>query len=347
VSTPSVARFIGSAADALEGNGDKLRQTLAQLSGMGRIFADGSGNIVDTIKNLQTFVSALRDSNIQIVQFQDRFATLTSVVNESRSDLDAALSNLSVAVGEVQRFIAGTRDKASEQVVRLADVTQNLVDHQMALENILHIAPNGLANWHGMYNPDTGSQDGIFVFSMFGNPVWAICTQMQTLENVTATESGKLCAQHLGPALRLLNFNFMPFPNNFLLSKSGAPENIIYTDPELVPCHRNWDKTCGGGLGGTLARAPETPPAISAYTGLPGDKIPYWGPGAFWQPPPGALDPAPPPSRAVSLPPEPAAFPPSAGLTAAQVPPPAAQAPPPAGHATVPGLLLPTESGLP
>ena len=68
--------------------------------GVGRILADGSGNIVDTITNLQTFVTALRDSNDQIVQFQDRFATLTSVVNDSRSDLDAALKNLSDVVGE-------------------------------------------------------------------------------------------------------------------------------------------------------------------------------------------------------------------------------------------------------
>ena len=71
-------RFIDSAANAMDGNGDKLRQTLAQLSGVGRILADGSGNIVDIIKNLQTFVTALRDSNQQIVQFQDRFATLTA-----------------------------------------------------------------------------------------------------------------------------------------------------------------------------------------------------------------------------------------------------------------------------
>jgi len=61
VSTTSVSRFIDSAADALGGNGDKLRQTLAQLSGVGRILADGSGNLVDIIKNLQTFVTALRE----------------------------------------------------------------------------------------------------------------------------------------------------------------------------------------------------------------------------------------------------------------------------------------------
>ena len=120
MSTGSVGRFIDSAANALDGNGDKLRQTLAQLSGVGRILADGSGNIVDTITNLQTFVTALRDSNDQIVQFQNRFATLTSVVDDSRSDLDAALKNLSDVVGETQRFIAGTRDKTAEQIRLLA-----------------------------------------------------------------------------------------------------------------------------------------------------------------------------------------------------------------------------------
>ena len=75
-----------------------------------RIFAEGSGNIVDIIKNLQIFVTALRDSKEQIVMFQNRLASLTSVVDDSRSDLDAALSDLSVAIGEVQRFVAGSRE---------------------------------------------------------------------------------------------------------------------------------------------------------------------------------------------------------------------------------------------
>ena len=67
----SISRFVDSAANAMDGNGAKLRQTLAQLSGAARIFAEGSGNIVDIIKNLQVFVGALRDSKVQIVQFQN------------------------------------------------------------------------------------------------------------------------------------------------------------------------------------------------------------------------------------------------------------------------------------
>ena len=77
-STTSVGRFIDTAANALDGNGEKLRDAIAQLSGVGRVLADGSGNIVDIIKNLQTFVTALRDSNTQIVQFQDRLASLSA-----------------------------------------------------------------------------------------------------------------------------------------------------------------------------------------------------------------------------------------------------------------------------
>lgn len=307
VSTPSLARFIDSAANALEGNGGKLRQTLAQLSGVGRILANGSSNIVDIIKNLQTFVSALRDSNTQIVQFQDRFATLTSVLNESRSDLDAALTNLSVAVGEVTRFIAETRDKTSEQVQRLADATQNLVDHRTDIENTLHVAPNAFANFYNIYDPDTGMNDGLFVLTQFSNPVDSVCTMIEALENVTARETGKLCAEYLGPGLRLLNFNYLPIPQNPFLTKSADPENVIYTDPALIPCHPHME-ACSGGLNGTTPTPPETPPSISAYTGLPGDDPANAGPAPFGVPPPpgppGAASPvaAPPPPAPSTLP---------------------------------------------
>lgn len=313
VSGTSVGRFIDSAANALEGNGDKLHQTLTQLSGVGRILADGSGNIVDIIKNLQTFVTALRDSNTQIVQFQNRLATLTSVVNDSRSELDAALNNLSSAVGEVQRFIAGTRNQASEQVARLADVTQNLVDHHIALENVLHIAPTAFANFYNAYNPDTRSVIGQFAFNFFANPVSFVCSQLGAIADVTAYETGKLCAQYLGPGLARLNFNDSPIPIYPLtippivwpmLMKSASPSNIVYSEERLAP-----------GGEGPKPGPPEQPPAVSAYTGLPGDPVG----------PPGAVPPARIPGAAMPFPPAP--------TTPVEPPPPP----------SLPSMLLPAE----
>ncbi|MBV9091002.1 MAG: MCE family protein [Mycobacteriaceae bacterium] len=361
VSTPSVARFIDSAADALAGNGDKLRQTLAQLSGVGRILADGSGNIVDIIKGLQTFVTALRDSNTQIEQFQDRFATLTSVLNDSRSDLDAALTNLSVAVGEVQRFIAETRDKASEQVLRLADVTQNLADHRKDLEQLLHIGPTGISNFYNAYNPNTGTVIGSFVLNNLSNPVDAICTMIGGIENTTAPETAKLCAQYLGPALRLLNFNYLPIP--FAPYLMPAQNNLIYSEPRLMP-----------GGAGAKPGPPETPPAVSAYTGLYGDVPPPPGygnaglppmapgiysplpaapspalyPGSTLPRPPG-LGPQPPENLGDMLmggpPPPPATGPPATGPAEAQPAPPSGSGDGSAAPANTQGPPLPAERG--
>jgi len=317
VSTPSVARFIDSAADALGGgNGDKLRQTLAQLSGVARILANGSGNLVDIIKNLQTFVSALRDSNAQIVQFDNRLATLTSVLDDNKSDIDAALTDLSSAVGEVQRFIAGTRDATSEQIARLADLTQILVDNKMSLKNVLHVTPNALANAYNDYDPDVGNVRGGVGLQNLTNPVWALCSQVGALENATANESGKLCGLYLSPALRVFNpllyfnFNYLPIPVNPILAPVFDSKNVVYTEQRLAP----------GGEGPKPA-PPDLPPAVSAYTGLPGDTPP-------------AAPPPPPPGR---IP----------GAAMPEPPPPTTPAEPPPAPANVSDMLLPAEGPQP
>jgi phospholipid/cholesterol/gamma-HCH transport system substrate-binding protein len=267
VSDTSVSRFIDSAATALDGNGDKLRQTLAQLSGAARIFAEGSGNVVDIIKNLQIFVTALRGSSAQIVMFENRLATLTSVVNDSRSDLDAALSDLSVAIVDVQRFVAGSRNQTAEQVRSLASVTQNLVDNHTALENVLHVTPNAIANFENIYYPPSGGVTGAFSLVNFANPVYFVCGLIGGIENTTAPETAKLCNQYLSPVLRLLNFNNLPLPFNAYLRPAASPERIIYTDPKLAP----------GGAGPGDPPEPQVP--VSAYTGLDGDVAPPpgWG----------------------------------------------------------------------
>ena len=305
VSTPSVARFIDSAADALGGgNGEKLRQTLAQLSGVARIFANGSGNLVDIIKNLQNFVGALRDSNVQIVQFDNRLATLTSVLNDNKSDLDAALTDLSSAVGEVQRFIAGSRDATSEQIERLADLTQILVDNKMSLKNVLHVTPNALANAYNDYDPDVGNIRGGVGLQNLTNPVWALCSQIGGLENATGNESGKLCGLYLSPALRVFNpllyfnFNYLPIPVNPILAPVFDSKNVVYTEQRLAP-----------GGEGPKPTPPELPPAVSAYTGLPGDPVGPPGSVPLGRIPGAAMPEPPPPTTPVTPPPAPPAAP--------------------------------------
>lgn len=296
VSTPAIARFIDSTANALDGNGEKLRQTLSELSSMGRVLADGSPDIATTIKNLQNLVSALRDSGPQIVEFQGRFATLTSVLDDNRSDLDAALKNLSSAVDDIRGFLAETRDRTSEQAQRLTEVTSNLVEHRKDLEQLLHVAGNAIANGYADYNPDTGTILGSVSFNNFSNPIQFICGAIGAVKNTTSSETAKLCAQYLGPALGSLDFNNVPFPVNPLLAP--APSNVVYTGQSLAP-------------GGNPAPSPLEPaPAISAFTGANGDVAP---PPGWNQPPgpPGILGPLPAVPSPALYPGAPAPAPPS------------------------------------
>jgi len=317
----SLSRFVDSAAAAMGGNGDKLRQAIGELSGMGRILADGSGDIVKIIQSLQVFVSALRDSNTQIVEFQDHLASLTSVVDGNRSDLDAALTNLSSVVGDVQRFIAGTRDQTAEQLQRLNNVTQNLVDNRLKLENVLHVMPNAIANGYNIYSPDTGTAVGAFALANFADPVAVVCTAIAAVKNATSAETSKLCAQYLGPALSLLNFNYLPIPFNAYLRNAPSPENLVYTDPNLAP----------GGAGGRPQPVTE-PPAVSAYTGA-NDVPPPPGFGAL-PGPPGAYAP-----NGFPATPSPALFP-GAPIPPGVPPPPAASDPSPHSWKD---MLLPAE----
>lgn len=306
-SDTSVSRFIDSTANAMGGNGEKLRQTLAQLSGVGRILSDGSGDVVDIIKNLATFIGTLRDSNTQIVQFQDRLATLTSVLDGSRSDLDAALTNVSEVVDDVQRFVRGSRNQTAEQIQRLSNVTQVLVDRQKDLEQLLHVAPTAIANTLNFVDPRDGAVVGTFAFANFANPMQLICGSIGAVENATATETGKLCNDYLGPALKTLNFNYLPIPINPLLAAAPPPQDLIYTEPGLAP-----------GGSGPSPEAPSTPPAVSAYTGLDNDVPPPAGYIVGAPPPPftptdlpGMMLPPPAaePSAGASAPPLPAEVP--------------------------------------
>ena len=303
LSGSAIGRLIDSAADAMGGNGDKLRDTLAELSRAARIFAEGSGNIVDVITNLDEVVGALRDSNTQIVQFQNRLATLTEVVNGSRSDLDAALRDIAAAVDDVKRFVAGSRNQTSEQIHRLANVTQTLVDHRTDLENLLHGAPTAFANFYNMYNPDSGTVSGAFALHNFANPLQFICSAIGSVENATAPETAKLCAQYLGPALNAIDFNYLPFAVNPFLAPSASPEHIVYSPSQLDPAT------------GESPRVFEAPPAVSAYTGA-GDVPPPPGyvpsPGGEANPGVGdlLLPVTGPPAEETTPPPDPAAQPP-------------------------------------
>ena len=101
---------------------------MTELSEAMSTLDEGGADLFGTIRGLQTFTTALAASDEQIVQFQGRLANVSSVLAESRTQLAPALADLDAAVVDVQRFVEQNRTGLTEQIAKLADVSQVLVD---------------------------------------------------------------------------------------------------------------------------------------------------------------------------------------------------------------------------
>ena len=179
-----------------------------------RILADGSGNIVDIIKNLQIFVTALRDS-----KHPDR------AVPEPAGDADQRARRQQVrsgrgadqSVGRDRRGAAIRRGHA--QPDRRADPAagQRHPDpgrqQDGAGERPAHRAERNRQRLQHLPPDTAASATGAFALPNFSNPIHFVCGAIGAVENTTAPETAKLCAQYLGPALRLLNVNVPPVPD--------------------------------------------------------------------------------------------------------------------------------------
>lgn len=228
-----VGRLIDTAADNLDGNGESLRSTLRELSDTMRVLSDGRTDLFSTVRNLQVFVGALSNSNDQIVQFGGRLASVSEMLAQSSDEFGTAMTDLNVALGEVQRFIADNEAGLVEGVGRLADATQVLTDKRPEIERILHAGPNALANFNNIYQPAQGSLTGAISVNNFGNPINFICGAVAGVGNATSERSADLCKQYLGPVLSSLVFNYPAFLANPTTGAAANPDQIVYTEPGL------------------------------------------------------------------------------------------------------------------
>lgn len=230
----SFGRLVNTAADNLDGNGAKLKSTLRELSQTISILSDGRTDLFSTIRNLQVFVSALANSNEQIVQFGGRLASVSDVLATNSDELGTALNDLDVAVGDLQRFITDNGAALSESVGRLADATQVLADKRPEIEKVLHNAPTALVNFNNIYKPAQGTLTGAVALNNFGNPVNFLCGATEGLETNESQKSADLCVQYLAPVLSTLAMNYPPILTNPATGVGAFPNQITYSPPSLA-----------------------------------------------------------------------------------------------------------------
>lgn len=228
----TLSAFVNQAADTLAGNGDSFRSALRELSRTAGRLGDSRTDLFGTIKNLRVLVDALAASNEQIVQFSHHVASVSSVLADSSTDLDHTLGTLNQALIDVKGFLHENNDVLINQVNKLADFTKILSDQHDDLEQVLHITPNGLANFYNIYNPAQGTASGLLSLPDFGNPVQFICAG--TFDTGTTPDNFKraeICKERMGPVMRRWTMNFPPLLFHPVNSITAYKGQVIYDTP--------------------------------------------------------------------------------------------------------------------
>lgn len=153
----ALSNLVDTAAANLDGNGAALGNTFTQLSAAARTLSDSRADIFDTVKNLQVFVSALAANDGQVRQFNTQLADLSGFLAGEKTNLGLALNQLSLALGDVARFVENNRDLLGQNLQGLTSVTQTVADRRDALAEALVTIPLALSNLVNAHDAESGT----------------------------------------------------------------------------------------------------------------------------------------------------------------------------------------------
>ncbi|MFD2474007.1 MCE family protein [Amycolatopsis silviterrae] len=149
--------LLDTAAANLKGNGKDLNSTVGRLADLAGTLDDSKDDLFSTVKNLNSFTSALSQSDSQLNEFYQRLADVSGFLADDSHDVGAALDSLSTSLGDVKQFVADNKNGLSSNVAKLASLTKVLVDQRASLAEVLDIAPTGATNFINTYDAASGT----------------------------------------------------------------------------------------------------------------------------------------------------------------------------------------------
>jgi phospholipid/cholesterol/gamma-HCH transport system substrate-binding protein len=234
----ALSRLLDVSAKNLNGQGAKLNQTITDASKLTQTLAGNSNSLFTTVRQLQTFVSALAANDALVRQFNTNFAATSTTLAGERKDLGLALSTLATALGEVASFVKDNRSLLKTTISGATDVSQILVKEKAALAEVLDTAPLGLGNLARISNPQFGTLDQRVNLAQGDDPATFICSLLVQANQPLSTCSALKGVIDLLPKL----------PSLGSLTGSGGPAGTPWApapQPKL-PSPDPVDTTLGG-----------------------------------------------------------------------------------------------------
>ncbi|MFT4201227.1 MCE family protein [Gordonia sp. (in: high G+C Gram-positive bacteria)] len=226
-------RALGVADKNLDGNGEAINQSLRQMSKVTGTLAAGRDDLFSTVRSLQKLTDQLSSSHEQLVQFNGRIASVSTVLSDT-AELNDALVGLDSAMVDIKKFLDTNGTALTHSLQQVATATNIIREKDAKLRGLLHSAPTQLSNFYNIYNPMTGSLGGIFGLGMGTNLITLLCGTMQANNRPGQSQAEvDKCVDVLAPVMKAMVVNYPPFLFNPVQGQVALPQQIHYQNADV------------------------------------------------------------------------------------------------------------------
>ena len=208
---------LGTVDDNLTGSATELHSMLHNLSTASATLANSRGNLFATVRNLQVFIAALDRSDGAVRAFSGQLTGVSSLLNQNKSNLAVALSELDSAMSAVDSFLKNNRGAVKHGVESLASLTHTLNQKQYQLQLLLHVAPTALSNFYNIIDPRYHAATGTLAIGNFDDVAQLVCRQVVETGGVVAD-----CIKLLQPLVKQIGLPKLPAKVELNIRKAAA-----------------------------------------------------------------------------------------------------------------------------
>ncbi|MEU7139596.1 MlaD family protein [Nocardia sp. NPDC046473] len=140
----------------VNGNGEKMRDTLNALSGALKVGVDNKDAVSNIIVKLNELTTMLADNDQSVRDFSNRMTQMTGLLADQAPGLEATLNQINDFLANTSTTLAQHQDQLGSSLAGLTKVTQQLRDNAYGLTEIVDVAPMVFQNVNNIMNREHG-----------------------------------------------------------------------------------------------------------------------------------------------------------------------------------------------
>ena len=176
-----IADLVNAGAETTDGNGERIKSALGELSESLRLSSDGgevtADQLTKIITDLEPLMDAAAQNDAKLRQFGSTTRQLTQILADENFGTGATGRKLNEIVLQATALIEANRETLQQTVINSDTAATVIMDRQREMTELLDVAPLALENLYNIADQDNGAlrvhalTDKILVDSQYAKEV--------------------------------------------------------------------------------------------------------------------------------------------------------------------------------